>query len=118
MTHSESCSSNGSQDSSDGFGKAIADLISKILFIGFITALKCIGCYIYIVAIMILVSLLSLGAIIIGGMLVGAVLGKTLGILAGVVLFGAILMGPFAGWMQRIKAAAKREFFGTNSDKA
>lgn len=95
-----------------GFGDAFAKAIVDIMFFGFITMIKVIGCYLYMTIIMGLVSLLTLVAILIAGLLAGAIFGKLIGIAVGILVFGLILVGPFSKWMNAIKSAAKREFFG------
>lgn len=98
--------------STAGPGDAFAKMIVDVLFFGFITMIKVIGCYLYMIVVMGLVSLLTLVAIVLSGLLVGAIFGKLVGIIAGVLVFGLILIGPFSKWMNLIKTAAKREFFG------
>jgi K+-sensing histidine kinase KdpD len=98
--------------STAGFGDAFAKMIVDVMFFGFITMLKVIGCYLYMIIIMSIVSLLTLVGIVLAGLLVGALLGKLAGILVGVLVFGLVLTGPFSKWMSLIKTAAKHEFFG------
>lgn len=99
-------------ESPAGFGDAFAAVVVDIMFFGFITMLKVIGCYLYMIIIMSIVSLLTLVGIVLAGLLAGAVLGKLIGVLVGVLVFSLVLMGPFSKWMNQIRSAARREFFG------